>query len=195
MAIDYSQIEGLIRRQSSHHPVVSLYLNVTPPRDVATKLTSLLHAASVELGQREDYSEDQLRDIDHVFDMLKDRVRHAASFERTRLLVIFASGDGLWREFQLPIALPSLMIVENVPYVRPLTMLLDEFERYGVVVTDSAKARIFILSMGDLEEDSDVFIQSEVPDRVNVKASMTGDPATGVRGGDAPYRSASHRST
>jgi len=67
MAIDYSQIEGLIRHQRSPHPVVSLYLNVTPPRDFTTELNSLAHTASVELGQREDYSEDQLRDINHVF--------------------------------------------------------------------------------------------------------------------------------
>jgi peptide chain release factor subunit 1 len=46
--------------------------------------------------------------------------------------------------------------------------------------------------MGDFEEHPDVFIQSEVPDRVNVKVSMTGDPATGVRGGLGAQRIQRH---
>jgi len=33
MAIDYSQIDELLQHHSSQHPVISLYLNVTPPRD------------------------------------------------------------------------------------------------------------------------------------------------------------------
>jgi peptide chain release factor subunit 1 len=192
MAIDYVQIERLLNHHSSQHPVISLYLTVTPPRDFTTELRSMVHAATTELEQRKEYSEDQLRELDRLLDTLEDHVRNVASHEGTRLLVIFSSTDGLWQEFRLPVALPSQMVVEATPYVRPLATLLDEFDRYCVVVTDSSKARIFSLYMGDFEEHPDVFIQSEVPDRVNVKISMTGDPATGVRGGLGAQRIQRH---
>ncbi len=39
-------------------------------------------------------------------------------------------------------------------------MLLDEFERYCVLVADARKARIFSLYLGDLEEYYDVFVEN-----------------------------------
>ncbi|MFW6147637.1 MAG: hypothetical protein ACOC6B_04510 [Thermodesulfobacteriota bacterium] len=193
MAIDYGQVERLLHHQSSDYPVISLYLNITPPRDFTTELRSLIHAATSQLEQDEEYNDDQLRELEHMFNTLEDHVGNfLVSHKQTRLVVIFSSSDGLWEEFRLPVPLPSRMVVEATPYVRPLSMLLDEFNRYCVVVADSSNARIFSLYMGDFEEHPNVFIRSEVPDRVNVKVSMTGDPATGVRGGLGAQRIQRH---
>lgn len=181
--LGYSQIEELLQYHDRQHPVISLYLNLTPPRDFTIELRSLVHAAGKELKESEDYNENQLRELEDLLETLKNHVRDAVSRKSIRLLVIFASSGGLWREFGFPIALQSRIVVEATPYVRPLTILLDEFHRYCIVVIDSSKARIFSLYMGEFEEHPDVFIQSDVPDRVNVKISMTGDLAVGVRGG------------
>jgi peptide chain release factor subunit 1 len=64
------------------------------------------------------------------------------------------------------------MHVDFTPFTRPLSGLMDEFKRYGVLITDSRQARIFTLYLGEIETSQDVFIQDEVPDRVRVKASM-----------------------
>jgi hypothetical protein len=48
--VDYSQIEGLLDYHSRQHPILSLYLNVTPPRDFTTELSSLAHATYTELA-------------------------------------------------------------------------------------------------------------------------------------------------
>jgi peptide chain release factor subunit 1 len=101
----------------------------------------------------------------------------------TRLAVIFADADGLWQEYPLPVALPNTIGVDVDPYTRPLTMLLDEFDRYCVVVADSRKARIFSLYLGEMEESPDVFLEDNVPDGVRVKQSMTAGGGGTVKGG------------
>jgi peptide subunit release factor 1 (eRF1) len=53
----------------------------------------------------------------------------------------------------------------NTPYVRPLLEALEEYERYGVVLVDRERARFFIISMGDIEEVSDVFQEPPVKHR------------------------------
>jgi peptide chain release factor subunit 1 len=114
---------------------------------------------------------------------MENRVRKDLSPSKgTRTVVLFADADGLWREYMLPVSLSSQIVVEPDPYTRPLTMVLDEFERYCVLVADSRKARIFSLFLGEMEEHSEIFLEDEVPDRVRVNLSMTGT-STGVKGG------------
>jgi peptide subunit release factor 1 (eRF1) len=39
-----------------------------------------------------------------------------------------------------------------MPYVRPLAEAYDEFERFGVILTDRAHARLFIVTLGEIQE-------------------------------------------
>jgi peptide subunit release factor 1 (eRF1) len=48
------------------------------------------------------------------------------------------------------------------PYVRPLLEALDEHERYGVVLTEHGRSRLFSVFMGDIEEHVDAFTSAEV---------------------------------
>lgn len=194
MVIYLEQIEELLRHRGEH-PVVSLYLNVTPPRPFLGELNSLLHTKRNQLKESGAFTKDELRALDGVFAKIEDHVRaHERSFEGTRLLVIFADSEGLWQEYRLPVALPSRLFVEPDPHPRPLTVLLDEFDRYCVLVTDARKARIFSLYLGDFEEHPDVFIEDEVPDRVRVSRSMTvsGTAGSGVWGGLGDQRIQRH---
>jgi len=57
--VGYSQIEELLQYDDRQHPVMSLYLNLTPPRNFTTELRSLVHAATKELKKSGDYNENQ----------------------------------------------------------------------------------------------------------------------------------------
>ncbi len=192
MVIDRREIEELAQNRDGWSPVVSLYLNVTPPRNFTTELKSLISTTTEEVKEKEEFNKEQFRELDGIFDSLASRVQNTGHLEGARLLVIFASSNGLWKEYRVPIALPSQMVVEPAPYVRPLTMLLDKFERHCVLVIDGSKARIFSLYLKEFEEYPDVFIQSEVPSRVRVKSSMTGSMASGIRGGLGEQRIQRH---
>jgi peptide subunit release factor 1 (eRF1) len=68
-------------------------------------------------------------------------------------LIVFCdeSENFFWsREIKVPIKNNARW--NERPYVLPLLQLLDEHERYGVVLVDKAYARLFTVFMGDIQE-------------------------------------------
>jgi len=184
MRIDREQVESLAKYQNTNNPVVSVYLNVTPPRNVSSELNSMIHTTLKTVEEDARYTEEQVKGLKKVMDQIEDYIQKA--YKRTsgaRLVALFADAEGLWEEYPLPVALPDSMGVDVDPYTRPLTMLLDEFDRYCVVVADSRKARIFSMYLGEIEESPDVFLEDNVPDGVRVKQSMTAGGGGTVQGG------------
>lgn len=64
---------------------------------------------------------------------------------------------------QVRVPLPSGAYWSNGAFLRPLLEALDEHERYGIVLVDSKRARMFTVFMGEIEEHKDIF--SQVPPR------------------------------
>ena len=163
--IQRSELQKLAQYDSGGRPVVSLYLNVTPPRNFTSEIRSLIHRKKEQLRSA-GVPERLLRQADGSLKRVADRVHGITSLEGTRLLVIFAGPDGLFQEYRLPVALPSRLYVEPHPYVRPLTLLLDEFDRYCVLVVDGRKARLFTMYLGEIQEDTGL-LHSDTPSRVS----------------------------
>ncbi len=188
MFIYRRQLEELSQYRNHGNPMASLYLNVTPPREFRADMNSLLHTTKKHLKKEERFDEKRLDGIDRVFKEMEKHVKHGLQrMENTRMVVLFANASGFWQEYHLPVGLPSQLVVEPDPYIRPISALLDEFSRFLVLVADSRHARLFSLYLGDFEEHPDVFIESEVPDRVRVSLSMTAGggaySTTGISGG------------
>jgi len=166
--IQAEELRQLAGFHGQEHLVVSLYLNVTPPRPFISELNSLIHTKLQDLKDSKLLSKDQLRALEETLAKVEGLVKGVErGLERTRLLVVFASPEGLWQVYRLPVALPSRLIVEPDPYIRPLSLLLDEFYRYCVLVVDARKARIFSLFLGEIEEHLGLF-EDEVPSRIRV---------------------------
>jgi peptide subunit release factor 1 (eRF1) len=58
----------------------------------------------------------------------------------------------------------------DTPYLRPLIEILDEHERYGVVLTDREHARLFTVVLGEIEEHLEAFAERDV---THIKTSGT----------------------
>jgi peptide subunit release factor 1 (eRF1) len=61
------------------------------------------------------------------------------------------------------IAMPSGVYWTNGAFLRPLLEALDENERYGIVLVDQKRARLFTVFMGEIEEHKDLV--SQIPPR------------------------------
>ncbi len=195
MLIYNEQLEELARyKAATDDPMISLYLNVTPPGDVSTQLNSLLHTARNEISEKMD-AEGAER-VERVFNRIEKHAKNQIlRLKNTRLVAVFADSGGFWQEYRLPVSLPGQLVVEPKACIRPLSTLLDEFDRYLVLVADSRHARLFSLYMSDFEEEPDVFMESEVPDRVRVNISMaagSGHAGGKVYGGIGDKRIESH---
>ncbi len=181
--MDLKAIQELVHYSRGKHPVISLYLNVSTPKQFQSEFNSLIRRTWQQLQQDNEYSKEQLQRLEDTFSRLQNYVQYELKRKKgSRLVAIFASPEGLWQEFQLPVALPSRMAVEMDPYVRPLTAVLDEFQRYCVLVLDARKARIFSLYLGDFDEHPEIFMEQELPPRTGVNISLTTRPG-GVKAG------------
>ncbi|MCS6936210.1 MAG: hypothetical protein NZ610_02335 [Candidatus Bipolaricaulota bacterium] len=184
-------VERLRSWRAHDHPIVSLYLNVTPPHPFVSELNSLIHSQKEQWAKNNNLHKTQLRALEELLAQIEHHVRAIErQLGRTRLLAIFASADGFWQEYRLPVALPSQLVIELDPYIRPLTILLDEFDRYCVLVADARKARIFSLYLGEFEEHLGVF-NDEVHSKVSVgRGERVGGP--GVWGSTGELRIQRH---
>ena len=80
-----------------------------------------------------------------------------------KTLVLFCSGDGeiLWQQ-NLRVPIDSQAYWQENAFIRPLMEAHDEFQRYAVVVTDRARARLFTVMLNEIEENQEALAEWNV---------------------------------
>ncbi|RMG54875.1 MAG: hypothetical protein D6723_03970 [Acidobacteria bacterium] len=141
--------------------VLSLYLDVDQSKAINLNrgferaLNSMLKAVEQELHDARTQQE---------FELNRERVHRFVKnyIPRKKTLLIFSDAThDFWWEQELPIALPNLARFDHALFLRPLITVLDEHERYGVVLIDQGRARLFTVYLGEVQEHEGVF--EEVP--------------------------------
>lgn len=141
-------------------PVLSVYATVdssiqNPYRQFQGLVKNMLHTLEKNLDdkQRENFEED----ASHVTEFLAD-------YEPLgRTLVIFSdiSEKFFWvRTFKVP--MESQAHWQDVPYILPVLEAMDEHKRYGVVLLDKEHARLFTITLGEIEEKQDALASNTV---------------------------------
>jgi hypothetical protein len=153
-AITEEAIRQLAGFRSDQGPVVSCYLDVDGRRhvraqDVETELDHLLRNAR---GQ--DGGASAGADLDRI-----DRyVRDGFDRSRTRGLAIFSSvANDLFRVIPLPVSVVNRVVINNAPAVGQLESVVQELERFGVLLVDQQRARMFVFQLGELVDHSELF--------------------------------------
>jgi peptide chain release factor subunit 1 len=143
-------------------PVLSVYLD-----------TDLAESANVKRGFQV-VLKNMLRDITRRLDRDKLDQFDADAKQVTDFLheyrdpakgVIFFSdaSEGLFRVRELRVKVPNLTWWNDAPEVRPLTEMLDEHARYGLVLADRTKSRMFTIFLGEIEEAHEAFAPADIP--------------------------------
>lgn len=153
-AISEHAIRELACFSGTDAPVTSCYLDVDgrhhPRReDYERRLEAMLRRGA---GQAEPAPDpvDAERIRDYVcsgFD--RSRVRGVAAFS--------CSAHGLWRTVELPIPVRDQLVVSPSPYVRQLEAVVTENRRFGVLLADRQRARLFVYELGELVERDELF--------------------------------------
>ena len=141
--ISEQDVQELVEFRSNGAQVLSLYLNLDPTRRSVEQyklaLRNLLTTAT---------------DTAHPTDAA--RVERYVDFEynwQGRSLACFScQAAGLWRAYPLLVPVQDQVYVGDRPYVKPLSDLMDNYSRYGVILVDQEGARLFLYNLGQLEE-------------------------------------------
>ena len=95
---------------------------------------------------------DLLENFDRTMQIIEDYVGKGGSKKDRKGLVIFASDiHNFLKVYELKIPVENLMVVDTSPYIRPLARLIDEYEAFGLVLLDSQRAKIYVVSSGKVE--------------------------------------------
>lgn len=150
--------------------MTSCYLDVDGRRfprhqDYVHELDLLLREARAR--QNGDHSCSVARD----FQRIENHVRGGLDRSRTRGLAFFSCwADGLWEVIEIPVRVSSQVVIESSPHVRQLESVLDEYERFGVLLADRQRARMLVFELGELIDRSEVF--DEITRREDIKGHV-----------------------
>lgn len=74
-----------------------------------------------------------------------------------RGMAVFASHiNGFFRAFHLAVPVENLLVVDASPYIRPLALLMEEYDTSGIVLLDSHRSRLYALSLGKIEDEDKI---------------------------------------
>ncbi len=145
------------RASREDSPVLSVYLNLDPCNPVNRRggyrlaLDNLLKGIELQIkddGKSKHFQEDA--------EWVRQRVEF--NLPKGKSLVLFCdASESFFFEEPLPVRLANQVWYSATPYVRVLREVVEEHARYGVVLVDRERARFFVVTMGQIEEVSDVF--------------------------------------
>ncbi len=156
---DLSQdvIRSLASFKGEGGAVVSLYLDVdgrrfVRPRDYEVHLDAMLRRVA-ENGNAHAAAVEDLRRVEA-------HVKAGIDRSHTRGLAVFScAAGGLWRVLELPVPVRNQLVVNATPHIRQLEAVLDQNERFGVLLADRQRARMFVFELGRLVDKSELFDQ------------------------------------
>ena len=169
-ALTTDTVRSLAGYRGRNAPVTSCYLDVDGRRfprhqDYLHELDLLLRRTRAELNG--DHSWSVARDLQRI----ENHVRGGLDRSRMRGLAFFScSAEGFWEVIELPVRVSSQVVVESSPHVRQLESVLDEYERFGVLLADRQRARMLVFELGELIDRSEVF--DEITHREDVKGHV-----------------------
>jgi peptide chain release factor subunit 1 len=171
--ISKADIEEIVERKAvPGSPVLSVYLDIDQNkaanlnRRFEVSLKDMLRSIETRLNQQE------LQSFSADAEQARRYVAHLdLQATRTKGVILFCddSENFFWsREISAPVRNSARW--SETAYIVPLLEILDEYERYGVILVDKARARLFTVFIGEIEEHQEVL----APDFVSrIKTSGT----------------------
>lgn len=152
-AITEDTLRTLVGFRAEGVPVTSCYLDVDgrrllTQRDVEHELDGLLRSARA----RANGTSSVHADLDRIEGYVHD------GFDRSRVrgLALFSCSDrGLWEVVPLPARVRSRVVVNDMPAVGQLEAIAEEKCRFGVLLVDRQRARMFIFELDELVETTE----------------------------------------
>lgn len=101
---------------------------------------------------------------------------------------LFLGHDQPAEQLHLPLDVRDRIVVDRSPYASPLSSLIDQFERYGVLLCDQKRAKLFEVHLGQVEGWEELVQEDEYEREARggygASRKRSGSAAGGVQGLD-----------
>ncbi len=140
-----SDLQVLTEFEGAGAPVASLYLEVDQSKHTKDEIKLRLRGMFKEAKSETDVDEADLEQIQKFFDYEYDW--------QSRSVIAFSSQkQELWQVYSLAVPVEDQLHVGETPYIKPLVNLMNDYKPYGIVIVDREMARLFEVSLGEIEE-------------------------------------------
>jgi len=162
------QIASLAKFKSDRFLTTSFYLNTDKSRltkkQIALSIKNLLNSyrAQVDkasIGKRK--KESLMQDLDRIKSYCEEDIN---SHSYTGLAVFSCSQENFWYVLELPKPPRNRILMDQDPYIRPLSAILNEHRRVCLLTFDRKEAKWYDLFMGEITLVDQ--LTSDVPSKV-----------------------------
>lgn len=137
-------LQELAELVSLDAPILSLYLNVDPHRrsndEHRLSLRQLLSRAEDQGAAPADIAR-----IERFFD-------HEYGRQGRGVVCFSLQQKDFWRKYELLVPVEDFVFLGPRPYIKPLSDVMDNYGRFGVVMIDREGARVLVYHLGALED-------------------------------------------
>ena len=96
---------------------------------------------------------EEKRNFIETMNMVNDFLKN----NKTKNIALFASyKNKVLQSVPLPVEVDNELIVDSSPYIRPLARIQDEWESFTLVLLSSNYAKIFSLSLGEIQDEKNL---------------------------------------
>jgi peptide chain release factor subunit 1 len=141
--ISEKELQELVNFRTEESSVLSLYLNVDPTQHTKDEYKLTLKSMLKEIAS--EASAKDLAEVEKYFDFQYD-------WQGKGVVIFSCLAEDFWRAYPLAVPVENHVFVADNPYIKPLTDVLDEYGRYGVILVDREGARLLLFHQGELEE-------------------------------------------
>jgi peptide chain release factor subunit 1 len=153
VAITEDEIRELAGFRATKAPVTTCYLDVDGARhvrhqDVVRELDRVVRPARARANGDQSVAKDLSR--------IEAHVRGGFDRSRTRGLAFFScAAEDYWRVVELPVPVRSQVVTNHTPTVRQLEVVVDQHERFGLLLVDRQRIRIYVFELGEVVESTE----------------------------------------
>ena len=173
------RINSLSRFQGGAFSTTSFFLDTDKthrtPKEISLAVKNLLTEARVRLAAL-DAAKEKKGSLEKDLAALESYCGLNMISEMPGRAIFACSGAGLWEVFELPKPPRDRLLFDHNPYIRPISMILDQYRRFMVLVIDRREARWYETFMGRISPLAS--LSSEVPKKV--KSGLVGPEAKRV---------------
>ncbi|MBL7995932.1 hypothetical protein JNM05_11235 [bacterium] len=155
--VNQKTIERLSKMGSKDYFITSMYLQLDKNNNHKIALKDMIKDRRQGLNkikQEKKLAREQVLSLENDFSKIEHFVHHdfLHNDHHKGLAIFSCSANNFWELLELPQAVTNHLNADYDPYIRTLSELICEHRSYGIVLVDSAKAKILDVTLGFVKE-------------------------------------------